>query len=105
MLLGYSGPKEKFVEVDPEDDTFMAARDVAFLIAQLAKWSKTHAVSWTVEETEMGLGGRIVSGKPDANAKKLVRALETMFDEEPLDPAKAEMRASKILKKHAARNS
>jgi hypothetical protein len=105
MLLGYSGPKGKFVEVDPEDDTFMAARDVSFLVAQLAKWSRAHGITWLVEETEMGLSGKIVDGKPDANAKKLVRALETMFDDEPLDEAKAEVRASKILKKHKARNA
>jgi len=105
MLLDYSGPKGKFVEVDPEDDTFMAARDVSFLVAQLAKWSKAHGVTWLVEETEMGLGGKIANGKPDANAKKLVLALETMFDDEPVDEAKAGVRAAKILKKHAGRNA
>jgi hypothetical protein len=105
MLLGYSGAKGKYVEVDPEDDTFMAARDASFLVAQLAKWSKAHGVNWLVEETEMGLPGKITDGKPDADARKLVEALETMFDDEPLTEAKADARASKILKKHKARNA
>ncbi len=105
MLLGYGTAKGKYVEVDPEDDAFMASRDASYIVEQLAKWSKVHGISWLVEETDMGLGGTIADGRVDAGVEQVLHAFATMFDDQPASGIKADRRAESILKKYADRNA
>lgn len=104
MLLGYTTPKGKFVDVDPEDDLLMAAREVAFIVQRLSLWSKNFEIDWLIEESEMGLSGTITDGKPDASTKKIVETFASMADAEDVQDEASDQRAAKILKKHKARN-
>jgi hypothetical protein len=105
-VLGYSTARGKYVEVDPEDDMFMSAREVAFLVKHLSRWSKEHGITWLLHDEYQGDVGKIIEGKPDAGVRKYLRQMADMYDEQKQETGpKAEKRAAAILKKHAARNA
>src|SRR5689334_4607799 len=45
-LLGHT--KLFTLDVDPDDDTFMAMRDTSFILGKLAAWSAQHGLTWAV---------------------------------------------------------
>jgi hypothetical protein len=104
-VLGYSTARGRYVEVDPEDDMFMSAREVAFLVKHLSRWSEQHGITWLLHDEYQGDVGKIIGGKADAGVQKYLRQLADMYDRRKHETGpEAEKRAAAILKKHAARN-
>src|SRR5262249_5197189 len=46
FLLCYSSTDGDLIDVEPDDDTFMAARDLDFIVDQLTRWSRAHELGW-----------------------------------------------------------
>ncbi|MGE0546061.1 MAG: hypothetical protein AB7O24_07415 [Kofleriaceae bacterium] len=96
---GYSTESGDFVEVDPRDDMFLAARDASFIVAELARWSGLHGFSW-----ELVCGepiGRIVAGSVELRVEEFLAALAD--EGQATGPAADEQRATSLLATHIAR--
>jgi hypothetical protein len=93
----YSDPdaEDGLMEVDTDDDNFMAFRDAAFILQQLMRWSKAHGVDWTLEMAGGDLG-KITKGKLKPAGLFGCDKAETKADEK---------KAAKLHKKYASRNS
>lgn len=95
---GYSDVPGSVVDVDGDEDDFMARRDAAFIIEQLLIWSKRFSITWLIEMADVEFGS-ISNGK-------LSRELVSQFQKQvgwniqaPVDEALAE----KISRKYASR--
>jgi hypothetical protein len=85
----------EYREFRHEDNCFMEARDVTFIIDQLARWSKEHAIDWEVTFFEPY--GFIVNGEPDQGVKQLLADLNEPARIEPdMDSGQIEERAREI---------
>ena len=103
---GYSTARGRYVDVDPEDDMFMSAREVAFLVKHLSRWSKGYGITWLLHDEYQGDVGKIINGKPDVGVRTYLRQMADMYDEQKQETGpKADRRAAAILKKHAARTA
>jgi hypothetical protein len=61
------GRPGNYVDVDDDDNQFMAGRDFQFIIDQLCKWSREYSVSWRLNFAGGDLGV-IENGQPDPSA-------------------------------------
>lgn len=92
----YSDPdaEDGLMEVDADDDNFMAFRDAAFILQQLMRWSKLHRVDWTLEMAGGDLG-KITKGKLEPAG---------LFESDKAETKADERKAAKLHKKYASRN-
>jgi hypothetical protein len=58
----YSDASGGYVEVDFDDDQFMAIRDAAFIVRQLVRWSREYGIDWSLVMAGAELG-IIVAGE------------------------------------------
>jgi hypothetical protein len=92
-LPGYTWQRG-YVEVEFEDDQFMAERDTAFIIQQLVKWSRKHSINWTVSMAGVELGA-ITNGEVQP---------EGLFQWDHEETPAERRRAARIDRKYASRN-
>jgi hypothetical protein len=102
LLLGYSTKNGGYVEVEPPEDMFMAARDARFVLEQLARWSLDHQVSWQVA-IEGADPVPVEKGQIDPTLLQMIDALHTIAGNEGLPTAEGEALAKKLDEKYASR--
>ena len=61
---GYHDAAGEYVEVDADDDAFMAAHDARRIVEHLSGWSLEHAIAWDLRCAGEAVG-HIANGKPD----------------------------------------
>ncbi len=95
FLGGYSHGDGQFIEVDSDDEHFMAFRDAAFILHQLARWSTEHGVGWTLNmgDAEVGM---IVGGKVQPPG---------LFGSDRVETEADERRAVELDAKYASRSA
>lgn len=101
FLPGYSTGSGSYVEVDPDDDSFMAWRDTRFILDLLGEWSKQFGISWTVSCAGEPVGV-VRNGSCDENIHQYMKLCEQAAGLNPADPA-IEERANAISKQYASR--
>lgn len=82
FLPSYSTDDGGYVEVDPADDCFMAARDAQFIIEQLARWSGQHDITWRLELEGSEIGS-VANGEVGADLMEMVHQLPLLGLEDP----------------------
>lgn len=78
FLFGYSTSDGAFMEVDPDEDSLMAYRDICFIFERLSEWSRKHGVSWEVECAGEPIGA-ISKGQWDIQLRDYVDSMKTSF--------------------------
>jgi hypothetical protein len=121
----FYGGSENLVEIDHDDNQFMARRDFQFIIDQLCKWSREYGVSWQLHFADGDLGV-IENGQPNPSAfytglfagdppgtappgsplESVVLIVADMFPTEhrPATAEAAERLAEEISRRYASRN-
>jgi hypothetical protein len=90
-----------FVEVDPTEDSFMAARDILFMSQTLAAWSKKYGVDWRLELEGENVGSitqGVISPDVDQFLERMTEPLGI-----PLDDPIAQSKADEISQKYSDR--
>lgn len=95
FLNGYTTPSGQYVEVDPDEDCFMAAEDAQFIIDRLAEFSRQHGIQWVIDLDGAELG-TITDGVVPEELTSLLIELKTVA------PPDSDSKA--LLISHAARN-
>lgn len=100
FLVGYSTSDGGYVEVDADDDCFMAAREVVFLVETLADWSRKYKVNWLLA-CEGGTVGDIKDGVATPSIQEVAESLASGI--ELLPTSEAGERAKQISERYASR--
>jgi len=124
LFAGLYGRPGNYVEVDHDDNQFMAGRDFQFIIDQLCNWSRDYGVSWRLSFADADLGviengranpsafyaglnageppGTATSGSPSESVALMVAE---MFNSEhrPATAEAADRIAEEISRKYASR--
>jgi len=96
-------PLAYFGQVDQDDNTFMACRDLLFIIAQLAKWSRAFEIDWKLDCC--GQKGNIINAALDGGARSLVAVWQRSANIPPgFDSLLIEEKATRLLSKYASRS-
>ncbi|MFO1485717.1 MAG: hypothetical protein U1F71_20310 [Verrucomicrobiaceae bacterium] len=95
FLNGYTAPSGQYVQVDPDEDCFMAAEDAQFIIDQLAEFSRQHGIQWVVDLEGAELG-TIAGGIVPAELTSMLMELKAIA------PPDCDSKA--LLIRHASRN-
>ena len=104
LLGGYSGPDGN-VDVDYDDDCFMGARDLSYVVDCLANWSKQYNLHWVLEIVSEPIG-EIKDGKIDNDFWEFISEyFELNMDQNEiktilLDDEKAEQIDLKYISRH-----
>lgn len=101
FLLGYEDGDGMYVEVDPDDDAFMAYRDMRFIVGRLRRWSEEYGLSWELQLEGEPLG-TIEDGKSDTALKSFLEELGRSGGA-TFDLAKDGARADEIHHRYATR--
>jgi hypothetical protein len=98
---GYTAKDGQWVEVDYDDDQFMALRDAQFIISHLCAWSKQHGIGWNLSYGDEEIGN-IIQGQADPSIEEF---LQRFFESKHNPPNEAIARelAESIDRKYASR--
>ena len=99
FLIGYSTDDRGYVEVDPDEDSYMAHRDASFIIEKIAEWSKKYHINWHISVAGAKIG-QIKNGKIDGQVREF---LEAMSQRSKDDPSVRQTVENKILEKYKDR--
>lgn len=98
--MGYSTVPGQVIEVDGDDDEYMARRDAAFILGRLCAWSGAHGITWVLEMGGEDFG-TVAGGEL---SDETVAAFRDQLGWDIQAPAD-EYRAAQISAKYASRNS
>ncbi len=73
FLSGYTASDGSFVPTDPDDDLFMACRDIHFIINTLARWAKQYEIEWDIDME--GPAGVVTPDGPDDQLREMLSVL------------------------------
>lgn len=105
FLMGYgciTAEGADLTTVDPNEDAFMAARDILFMSEKLAEWSEKHGVDWKLKLEGENVG-RIVGGQMGPEIKTYLNQMTAGVGVEIDDPL-FEAKGDEISEKYASRN-
>jgi hypothetical protein len=89
-------PLAYFGQIDDDENAFMAARDVFFILAQLKIWWEKHGIDWRIDCE--GQEGFIIGGELDSSAQQLVADWKQMAGiSDEISDADIESKAAQIL--------
>ena len=95
-------PLAFFEQIDRADNTFMACRDLIFIIAQLGRWSRAFQLDWKLDCC--GQRGQIIGGELDQAARSLIANWRLSANViEGVELREIEARAELLLDKYATR--
>ena len=99
FLIGYSSDGGKYVEVDPDEDSYLAHRDASFIIEKIVEWSKKYNINWkiSVAGTEIG---QIKNGHVDDQIREFFKTMSRRSEDST--PARQALE-NKLLEKYKDR--
>lgn len=101
FLPGYTS-KGEYVEVDFEEDSFMACHDALFIMARLEDWARRYSLVWELE-LEGPIGTISAEGADDAVQEiRSILAQQSGYD--LANPSANDARVAAIDTKYASRN-
>ena len=83
FLFGYSTPNGNYIQIDPGDDCYMAARDARFILRTLTAWSDRFEIQWQLKYDDHEFG-RIADGVIHDDLFIAVNELLVIGSEDPL---------------------
>ena|SRR5215813_3327107 len=88
---------------DCDDDTFLAWRDIQFIIANLAKWASSFELTWCLSHDVHGIGTVDAKGA-DERVNEFFSKLADLGRHPTSDPRTIETIAEALLEKYSERD-